>query len=691
MTTTLFFVLLELALLVIGFDPVLVREDPYVGFVSSIPLYEERTEPGGPPLMARARNKLSVFNHQQFPRRKPDGTYRIVTLGGSTTYGRPYDDVVSFSNYLRQLLPVADPEHDWEVINAGGISYASYRVAVVMEELARYEPDLFVVYCGHNEFLEERTYRGLRQTPTIALQLAGLLTRTRTFAAVSHAMGRSGGADRHRQRAEQEHRDLLPGEVDAVLDRSVGPSSYRRDDALRENILEHYRLSLHRMVDIARRAGADILFVTPASNLKDSAPFKSQHLDGVEVAEQNRWKRACARGMKSHHEGDRAAALTALNEALAIDGRFAHLHYLRAKVLLDLKRYPQAKAAFELARDEDVCPLRALTPVLRIVAEVAAERDVPLVDFVALLEEQCRAQHGHDILGREYFLDHVHPTIETNRRLAQWIIEALAETGRVQLGDGWNPRRIAEVAEHIEGQLEGTARAQALLNLSKVLSWAGKVEEARRLAADALKKDPTNPECLHHMGRFYEHDKNWPLAFDYYRRALRAVPLNHDVHLQIGQIYAKTGDMEAAAGHFLLATRLSPDMFEAYCLLGQSLIARGQYAEALPQLRACLSKQPKHERARKALAEALAQLGGATAGPRIPPLHLTTYPSIHVETLSQVKPDIPGTPIRHGISTRWYESGTLHELVDYRDGRPVGTAIVWNEDGTRRSESKGAR
>ena len=36
---------------------------------------------------------------------------------------------------------------------SGGVSYASYRVAALMEELVRYEPDLFVIYSGHNEFL----------------------------------------------------------------------------------------------------------------------------------------------------------------------------------------------------------------------------------------------------------------------------------------------------------------------------------------------------------------------------------------------------------------------------------------------------------------------------------------------------------------------------------------------------------
>ena len=60
---------------------------------------------------------------------------------------------------------MADSSRTWEVINAGGISYASYRVALVVKELAAYAPDLFVVYSGHNEFLERRTYSDTLDEP----------------------------------------------------------------------------------------------------------------------------------------------------------------------------------------------------------------------------------------------------------------------------------------------------------------------------------------------------------------------------------------------------------------------------------------------------------------------------------------------------------------------------------------------
>jgi hypothetical protein len=179
LTTALVFALLEGLLALCGVRPVGVDSDPYVGFAANIPLFVERREVDGRSYLATAENKLPWFNPQRFAKRKPRGTYRIFCLGGSTTYGRPYRDTASFSGWLRELLPVVDSGHPWEVINAGGISYASYRVVRVMEELTRYEPDLFVVYSGHNEFLERRTYQDLFDTPGGLIDAAVFVSRCR--------------------------------------------------------------------------------------------------------------------------------------------------------------------------------------------------------------------------------------------------------------------------------------------------------------------------------------------------------------------------------------------------------------------------------------------------------------------------------------------------------------------------------
>ena len=140
--------LLEACLAMLGFESLSHTRDPYVGFSNTISLMEETAGPDGQPLLVTRPSKLVWFNEQQFLKRKPPRTCRVFCLGGSTTYGRPYSDSTSFCGWLREYLPVVDDSRQWEVVNAGGVSYASYRVALVMEELADYQPDLFVVYCA---------------------------------------------------------------------------------------------------------------------------------------------------------------------------------------------------------------------------------------------------------------------------------------------------------------------------------------------------------------------------------------------------------------------------------------------------------------------------------------------------------------------------------------------------------------
>ena len=107
-TALLFFGLLEGGLALLRVRPIVETEDPYVGFVSNLPLYVEEEQPDGTRLMVTARNKLAYFNPQKFSRRKPPGTFRIFCLGGSTTFGHPYDDRSSYPGWLREILNDGD-------------------------------------------------------------------------------------------------------------------------------------------------------------------------------------------------------------------------------------------------------------------------------------------------------------------------------------------------------------------------------------------------------------------------------------------------------------------------------------------------------------------------------------------------------------------------------------------------------
>ena len=87
----LFFTVCESFLWIIGFPSRGRDEDPYVGFSGLRPLFTVKNG-----MACTANNKLRLFNRVSFPVVKSPDTIRIFALGGSTTYGSPYDGRAAF-------------------------------------------------------------------------------------------------------------------------------------------------------------------------------------------------------------------------------------------------------------------------------------------------------------------------------------------------------------------------------------------------------------------------------------------------------------------------------------------------------------------------------------------------------------------------------------------------------------------
>ena len=593
---------LEGLLAVAGFQPTSHHEDPYVGFSSLVPLFVEEHEADGSTSLVTAQNKLRFFNAQRFPRRKSPGTRRVFCLGGSTTYGRPYNDQTSFCGWLREFLPAADPDTTWEVINAGGISYASYRVAIVMQELTRHQPDIFILYTGHNEFLEKRTYGGVQFKHPVLTQIGSLLSSTRVFSILKatvdaldlNAAGRRG---------------QLTGEVHTLLDRSVGPSAYSRDDALRDKILEHYRFNLKRMILLAREAGAQILMVTPASNLKDSSPFKSENSEALSASELARWHKLFERALHLQAEGDLGGAERGLREVLAIDSRDAETHYRLGQVLHAAGRWREGHESFVRARDEDVCPLRALTSMQDIVRSVARSHSVRLIDFEEVVRTRTLREDGDPTAGATYFLDHVHPTIEGNRILALALLEGMMAEGIAVSSPSWGPDAIASVTRTVVGRVDEQMHGIALRNLAKVLSWAGKTEDAARLAKLAVQKLGGDAESLFIAGSHALDGGRLEQAVGQFRRALELEPEYVKAHTNLGIALGRLGEIDGALRHYDAAIHLEPAHANALYNRANLLSRRGDLAGAIEVYRTVLRLDPEDEDARFNLASALFRSG----------------------------------------------------------------------------------
>ena len=109
---------------------------------------------------------------KRVPRVKPPGTFRIISLGGSVTFGWPYEKTpeVAYPMVLERLLNQSPPPgiKRFEVINAGVAAFSSYQGLEYFKlRLRRYKPDLVTICFGNNDaennsetgtFLTDREY-----------------------------------------------------------------------------------------------------------------------------------------------------------------------------------------------------------------------------------------------------------------------------------------------------------------------------------------------------------------------------------------------------------------------------------------------------------------------------------------------------------------------------------------------------
>ncbi len=576
-----FFAGLELVLALAGVRPILVDEDPYVGFQSTLRLFAPDAETG---LYRTANNKLALFNPQSFAIDKPAGGFRVFTVGGSTTYGRPFDDATSFTGWLRKYLETAAPDRVWEVVNAGGISYASYRVANLMEELAGYEPDLFIIYSGNNEFLEKRTYGDLLDESVVVTRGRLALQRMRLWAVGTR------GLRAVRKRARSRYQ--LAGEVEELLDSSAGLDYYSRDVEFHRQVTEHYRLNLGRMVEIARAAGAAVILVTVPVNEKGFGPFKSQHAGGLSAADRARHAELLEAASAALDGGEIELALARAGEAVALDGLHADGRFLLGSAQLAAGDEAAAATSFEQAIVEDVCPLRALPEMNRAIVEVAEHYGIELVDFRAQLKSAGAAGGAAKLLGGERFLDHVHPTVETHGLLGRALFDRMVRMGLVRSSGERMASLDDTVGREILTRVDEEAYARAFKNLSKVLLWAGKKRQAEQYARQAAAILVSDWEVYYNAGVVQLDAGRLAEARDSLLEAVRVDPNAAPAWDQLGAIRARQGDLEGALEAGQRAVELDPSAANAWNNLGTTFLLLGQPERALEVTRRAVEIAP---------------------------------------------------------------------------------------------------
>jgi hypothetical protein len=407
------FLVFEFALRVFELPRKAVRTDPFLDLSQIKPLFSEST--AGTFQIPEERSRL--FAKAQFARHKSTNCKRIFALGGSTTQGEPYGPPTAFPEWLRINLELSDPQNSYEVINGGGLSYASYRVLPIVREVLGYDPDLILVYTGQNEFLEARELSGWRKVPDSIARIGSTATQLRTIQWIRSLI------ESEASRGTTAPATRLQSEVDALLDYQGGLAKYERTQLEHSSITASFRWNIEQMILACRHHQIPVVFIVPTVNLKDCPPFKYEINPQLDRESLSKIGSLWLHVESAQSDPDRA--FKSALEILAIDPEHAGAHYYVGQQFLAAHDWETAKKHLLAAKEFDVCPLRATAAIQNTVREVCELQNVPIIDADILFQSKSPNQ----IVGREWLIDHIHPSIEGHQVLGEAICEKLRDDG----------------------------------------------------------------------------------------------------------------------------------------------------------------------------------------------------------------------------------------------------------------------
>jgi len=318
------------------------------------------------------------------------------------------DFAYGFGRYLEVMLRQRFPAMKFEVINTGMVAINSHVSLAIARELAKYQPDLYVVYAGSNEVVGPYGPGAVVTTSSMSLPVirASILVRSSRIGQLLVDSGQPRGEWRG---------------MEMFLDKQVRADSPRMQPAY-----ENFANNLREIVSAAQASGAHVLLSTIATNLRDSAPFGSLHRAGLAPDALKSWSALVQHGADLEMSQSFAEALKLYNSAAQIDDQYAELAFRIARCESALGDYAAAKDHYTRARDLDTLRFRADSRINEIIRETAkaSGRDAVLLDTDSLFASESR----NEVIGSELLYDHVHLTPLASYLLAASVFEQVVRT-----------------------------------------------------------------------------------------------------------------------------------------------------------------------------------------------------------------------------------------------------------------------
>jgi len=340
---------------------------------------------------------FGAFGTQDVLRReKTDSTLRIFVLGGSTTAGYPYMYSGTFAAIMKGLLQQSYPGWDIEVINLGMTAVNSYTVRDFARECLPYDPDLILIYAGHNEFYgalgsasSQHSLFGTNRTLTL---LYLKLKRLRLYQLLQTLL--------HKLQPQQPIQDSR-----TLMARMAQNQAIPYHSTLYNKTLSIFQQNLQDIIHWTQQQNIPLLLGTLVSNLKDQPPFVSLHDPQVKPQTVDSLLNQIKPDIDQQHY---QPALNQLQKLLTYDSTYAQTYFLAGRCSAALQQVKTAREYYRKARDYDALRFRAPSDLNDLIHELAKQNLVYLTD----IDSTFSVYSPNGIVGNNLILEHLHPNLE---------------------------------------------------------------------------------------------------------------------------------------------------------------------------------------------------------------------------------------------------------------------------------------
>jgi len=324
-----------------------------------------------------------------FQQQKATDSFRIVIQGGSTAAGFPYGRFGSLTGMLQQRFKRLYPHRNIEIISTAMASINSYTLRDTVDEVIAIEPDLVLIYAGHNEYL------GVMGVGSVYAGKGGHLSNllflklksVRLFQLIQRLY--YGLFDSASEQMSQPQ----AGQSQTLMAKVAKEKNIPLNSDLYKSGVSQFSDNLRAILAAYQQANIPVVVSTLAANEAEQAPFESDDPGDIQTLK------------NLLDSGETEATLKLATTMLEKHPQSANLHYLFAKALQKQGNNSQALNHFIQASDLDLLRFRAPSEFNQIIRQQADINQALLVDTQALL----RQKSSNGLIDKHLMFEHLHP------------------------------------------------------------------------------------------------------------------------------------------------------------------------------------------------------------------------------------------------------------------------------------------